>query len=786
MKRQFWLLDLNYEAKDGKPTIWLWGVTPENKRVLIIEDYKSYFYIQPKDSQDAAELKNRLENEKAFPWLESAAVEKKKLLEKELAVLRVSAKQADPLEKLARPTVKFLGAERSFEDDLRPATKYQNDYGIKPCQWYEVEGGLSNLEPAKYAVDETLIATSTPTKVHRDEIPDLRLLAFSILAVSQVGSPSADRDPVRVISWTPTTGKKGIPESGPASEKKTIQDFVNDIKAVNPDVIFSFGGNVFSWPYLVRRAGKNQAELSVGRDDGPPRQSLFGHFSITGRANVDLSDFAQDLYDVKDKSLDNVARFLGIKSAKNSSIDESEFHHYWSDPRRRKSLIKRIGQEAETVLELGKDALTYITQLSSLSGLPPDQVLAAAVGFRVDNYMIMEAHKVGQLIPSRNELPVIPYRGAIVLKPELGIHESVAVVDFSSMYPSLMIKYNISPDTYVEDGVAAETFTVPDVGAHFMKKPPGLYAIVLENLIRTRGEVKQEIARSQKGTPNHRILKARERATKIITNAVYGYAGWAGSRWYARQVAESAAAMGRDTIKRSIAIANRLGLKVLYGDTDSIFVHNEEKLVTEFLRTVKKELGLDISLAHTYKRVLFTEAMKKYAGLKENGELDVVGMEAIRGDWSLLAKNVQNRVLELVLADKNPSRALSYVSGLVKDLKSAELPLSSFVIWKTLTKRPDEYDVHAPHVEAAKKLVKEGWSVSAGDRVGFVIVKRPGKLFQKAEPYFNASVDDLDYDYYVQNQVLPVAARALSVFGITEEGIVDGRGVQGRLSAGSE
>jgi DNA polymerase I len=244
--------------------------------------------------------------------------------------------------------------------------------------------------------------------------------------------------------------------------------------------------------------------------------------------------------------------------------------------------------------------------------------------------------------------------------------------------------------------------------------------------------------------------------------------------------------MGRDTIKKSIVIANNLGLKVLYGDTDSLFVHNNEKLVGEFLRTVEEELGLDISLAHRYKRVLFTGAMKKYAGLREDGGLDVVGMEAIRGDWSLLAKNVQNRVLELVLEDRNPSRALSYVSGLVKDLKSVKLPLASFVIWKTLTKRPDDYDVHAPHVEAARKLVKEGWAVSAGDRVGFVIVKRPGKLFQKAEPYFKASVDDLDYDYYVKNQVLPVAARALSVFGIAETGMVEGRGLQGTLSTGSE
>ncbi len=376
---------------------------------------------------------------------------------------------------------------------------------------------------------------------------------------------------------------------------------------------------------------------------------------------------------------------------------------------------------------------------------------------------------------------MIPFRGAIVLRPETGIHENVAVLDFSSMYPSLMIKYNISPDSYIGEKDGEEAYAIPEVGTRFRKEPPGFYTVVLSNLIQGRRQVKLEIAKAQKGTPGYRILKARERATKVITNAVYGYAAWAGSRWYAREVGESAAALGRDTIRKSITIAKRLGLKVLYGDTDSLFVNHEPRLVDKFVNTIEAELGLEISLSQVYKRVLFTEAMKKYAGLKEGGEVDVVGMEAIRGDWSLLAKDVQTRVLHLALEDRNPSRSIAYVSDLVRELGSARLPISSFVIWKTLTKRPAQYDVHAPHVEAAKKLVKEGWSVGSGDRIGYVIVKGSGKLYQRAEPYFKVSAHDLDYEYYVRNQVLPVAIRALSVFGVTEKDIVG----EGNLQVGA-
>jgi DNA polymerase, archaea type len=763
---EFWLLDLNYDAWDGKPAICLWGITPDNKRVVIVQDIEPYFYLMPREEQDPSELIARLDKQKPHPAIKAATLEKKKLLGKEHPVIRVSCTETDSLEKCARQTVKALGALASFEETLRPATKYQNDLGIKPCQWYQVE--VEQIENRQgLEVDAVYRVRSEPSATGRVQHLDLHLVAFTVLAVSPVGSPSRERDPAVGIAWASSE------ETGPGhsygSEPEMISRFSEAVSQTRSDFVFSFEGNRFSWPYLARRAALAKASLRVGRDGGPPHQSLFGHFSLTGRANVDLADFAGDLYDVKDKTLRNVLKFLGIKPTEVGPIPEHDYYRYWSDRELREKLERRIEADAEETLDLGRDALDYVVELSSLSGLPPDQVLAAAVGFRVDNHMMMEAHRLGELIPTRNEMPVIPYRGAIVLKPEVGLHENVAVVDFSSMYPSLMVKYNISPDTILDKDDGGESYVVPEVGWRFRKRPPGLYAIVLGNLLYERKRLKREVANSRKETNEYRLLKARERAVKVITNATYGYAGWAGSRWYSKQVAESAAALGRDTINKSILIAKKLGLKIFYGDTDSLFVNYDEALVGKFLKAVEEELGLEISLSHVYKRILFTEAMKKYAGLKNDGEIDVVGMEAVRGDWSQLAKEVQNMVLRMILEDRGPARSKEYVLGLTKDLKSAKKPLSSFVIWKTLTKRPEDYDVHAPHVEAAKKLAQQGWPVGSGDSVGFVIVNRPGKLFQKAEPYANASLEELDYNYYVDNQIVPAAARALSVFGITEK-----------------
>src|SRR5438128_2637471 len=523
----------------------------------------------------------------------------------------------------------------------------------------------------------------------------------------------------------------------------------------------------------------------VPKED-PPHQSLYGHYSLIGRANVDLLNFAEDLYEVKNKTIENVAKYLGIKLSEEKTIDETSYFDYWSKPDERKILVKHVEKQTETILKIGEEAIDYVIQISALSGLPPDQVIAAAVGFRVDNYLMMETHNLGQLIPSKTEQPIIPYKGAIVLEPKVGLHDNVASLDFSSMYPSLMIKYNISPDTLVTGKETEDIFEVTEVKHRFRKNPSGFYKTILTKLSQARKTTRAERKRTDPSDLRYPLLKAREKAVKVMTNAVYGYAGWAGARWYSKEVAESAAALGRETINRAISLAKNLGLTVFYGDTDSLFVNNDEKLVQKFQAEVDRQLGLEINLSEVYKRILFTEAKKKYAGLKTDGQIDVVGLEAVRGDWSNLARDVQNTVLRMALEDADPSRAAAYVQNLTRNLKSKKLSLSSFIVWKTLTKPVEAYEVNAPHVEVAKKMAKDGWPVTAGDKVGFVITKRSGKLFQKAEPHYKVTIEDVDYDYYVRNQIVPATARILEILGVSEEQLLAAPASQTSLSVGTK
>jgi DNA polymerase I len=415
--------------------------------------------------------------------------------------------------------------------------------------------------------------------------------------------------------------------------------------------------------------------------------------------------------------------------------------------------------------------LDFAMQLSTLTSLPLDHVMTAATGFRLEWFLIKQAQKSGELVPKRVEQPYMPYTGGLVLAPKPGLHENIAVLDFKSMYPNLMLTYNLSPDTYLapdEPPPPSGVWTAPEVGYRFRKAPPGFYTEALSYLIGVRAAIRQKMRTLDPQTVQFRVLDARQKIVKILTNAAYGYAGWIGARWYLKPVAEAASAWGRDTIQTAMAMAKQMGIEVVYGDTDSLFIAYTPKKAQTLQAAIRQNLKLEVEIGEVYQRIFFTEAKKRYAGLRRDGSLDIVGLEVIRGDWAEVAKQVQERVLGIVLREQSPQKAVAYVHDTVKALRQHKVPLRDLIIWKTLTKPPQNYAVKAPHVEAAKMLKEKGWRLTGGDKVGYIVLQGKGRLYQRVKPYVFAHPDEVDVDYYVTNQVLPAATRILAYFNIEQ------------------
>jgi DNA polymerase I len=773
MKVTFWLLDLNYNVKNDKPEVWLWGIDDSGKRVLLIDrNFLGYFYVVVEENVDPAKVVEEIRKEQDS-FIVKLEVVNRKFFGKQVKAVKVYCKNPDVIQKYAKAFRKLEGTKDCLEDDIRYSMRYLIDNNVVPCGWHEIEA-TEEKNTRNVQVDKVYTAKSYPKLLEKAEAPQLKILGFSTICYSREGSPKPDRNPVIMISAATNSGeKKQFLVNEDRNDKPTLEAFINYVGNFNPDIIVGYGVNSQDWPYLNERCTKLGLRLHVDRAGTEPHTSVYGHVSITGRINIDLFDFAGEFPEVKVKTLENLADYLGIMKIENRTlIEDVDFADYWDDKNKREILKKFSMENTHCAMGIAEAILDFAMQLSNLVSLPLDHVGTAAVGFRVEWFLIKHAQKIGELVPKRIEQPYRPYVGAIVLKPEPGLHENIASLDFKSMYPNLMITYNLSPDTYVppkEPTPSCGVYEAPEVKHRFRKEPAGFYKEVLSYLITARDEVRSRMKKISPESVEYRVLDARQKAVKVITNASYGYAGWIGARWYIKPVAEAATAWGRHTILNAIDMAKKEGLKVVYGDTDSIFLRNESEKIEKLSEEIGEKLGLEIKPDKVYVRIFFTEAKKRYAGLLPDGQLDIVGLEVIRGDWAVAAKKVQEKVLEIILKEQSPKKAAKFVEQFIYELRQKRVPYHDLIIWKTLTKPPDEYEIKASHVEAAKMLAKKGWKLSVGDKVGYVAVVGTGRLYERVKPYMLATYDEVDIEYYVSKQVVPAAARILESFGITEE-----------------
>jgi DNA polymerase I len=773
VKIVFWLLDINPKIDDDKGTIelWLWGIDSAGNRVLFVDrNFIAYFYAVVAESFDASKVAEAIKTAYGSSIVKTDIVERR-FFGKPVMAVKVYCMLATETVKLAKQLRSVEGVKDCLEDDIRASMRYLIDNNMVPCGWHEVDATEEeNIESIR--VTKVYSTNSPPKPLENVSVPALRVLGFSMICYSREGSPKSDRNPVLIISTASSDGEtKQFIANEDKNDKPVIEEFLAYICQFDPDIIASYGANTVDWTYLKGRSRKLNLKLTFDRAHMEPHTSVYGHVSTTGTVNIDLADFMDVFPEVKVKTLWNFADHIGIMKERQEIVEDTEFADYWDDKQTRGELM-RFGLESACKVEgTATLLLDFAMQLSILTSLPLDHVMTAAVGIRVEWFLIKVGQRIGELVPKRIEQPYRPYAGGLVLSPKPGLHENIAVLDFKSMYPNIMITYNLSPDTYIapdEPEPAGGVYTAPEVGHKFRKAPPGFYKEALTYLINVRGTIQQTMKTLNPKTVEYRILDARQKAVKIITNAAYGYAGWVGAKWYIKPVAEAASAWGRHIILTASQMAEKKGITVVYGDTDSLFLNDDQTKIAKLKEEIKSELKLNVEVGDVYTRIFFTEAKKRYAGLREDGSLDIVGLEVIRGDWTQVAKNVQEHVLEIILKEQSPKKAVDYVHSVIGDLQHHKTPLHDLIIWKTLTKAPDDYAIKAPHVEAAKMLKEKGWRLTGGDKVGYVVLRGKGRLYSRVKPYVFAKTEEIDVNYYITNQVLPVAARILAFFDVTE------------------
>ncbi|MEM0314203.1 MAG: 3'-5' exonuclease, partial [Candidatus Bathyarchaeia archaeon] len=412
MKITFWLLDINYEFKDLRPEVWLWGIDASGNRVLVIDrNFFPYFYAVLEQGAKPLNVMGIIEKEKAnYPFIIRVEPVERRFFGKPVEALRVYCRDPDAMEKYAKAIGRVDGVKECFEEDIRYSMRYLIDNNVVPCGWHEVEV-IEEDKPENIQVDHVYVAESPPRFIDKPEPPNLRIMGFSTVYYSREGAPKPDRNPLIIISAATNTGEERNFLAGDDKDDRPIlRAFIDFVRKFDPDIIVGYGVNRQDWSYLRERCRRLGFRLSVDRVNSEPHTSVYGHVSVTGRANIDLFDFADEFPEVKVKTLENLADYLGVMKLENRTlIEDVEFADYWDDKAKREKLKAFSAENTSCIMGITQAILDFAMQLSSLVGLPIDHVGTAAVGFRVEWFLIKHAKNRGELVPKRVEQPYRPY-----------------------------------------------------------------------------------------------------------------------------------------------------------------------------------------------------------------------------------------------------------------------------------------------------------------------------------------------------------------------------------------
>ncbi|NYT00756.1 MAG: DNA polymerase [Methanocellales archaeon] len=769
MEINAWLVDVDYITKEGKAIIRLWCKDDEGRQVIVFDHrFEPYFYAIGNASIDEM---MRVTAERYDETIRPKRIEvvERRDFGKNIRAFKIIVCHPQHV-----PTLRdqFIDLNLDVrEADVLFAVRYIIDNDLYPLDGVIVKGEPIFIEYADLAIEASEVR---PQKIERN--PDLKIMAFDCEMTNPSGMPNAEKDPIIIISVATNRGEFKILSS--EDESSILKEFIDFTYAFNPDIICGYNSDNFDWPYMYQRAKIHDISLKLGKDHShlQVQGGVIKRVTITGRLNIDLYQVVRrDIDGVKVKTLENVAEYLGVMNkSERVDLSPSEIYQYWQNTTKRAKLYEYAKADVISTLGIAEKMLPLQYVFARMIRQPLDEVSKMGRGRQVESFLSAEAFKTGELVPSKGGVGET-YVGGFVLEPKKGLHENVVCLDFSAMYPSIMISFNISPDTVVKGG---DYYEAPEVGHRFRKEPEGFFKKILKELVARRNGLKSALEGLERSSSEYRLIDIRQQAIKILTNAFYGYTGWSAARWYRKECAEATTAWGRYFIKESVKKAEEIGLEVIYGDTDSLFVkgrgENILDVAKEFAQTISEDLPLELDIQNHYEVIFFTEKKKRYAGLTSEGDIIVKGLEIRRGDWCALAKEIQAEVVQVVLQERDPEKAVRLVQDTVQLLKEGQIPLEKLVIYKTLTKKIDSYESQQAHVRAAKRAKK---LVEVGSKIGYVIIRGSGSIGDRAYPVdmFSGHENghligdergyEIDSDYYIDNQIIPSTSRILSYFG---------------------
>jgi len=609
------------------------------------------------------------------------------------------------------------------------------------------------------------------------------------------------------------------------SEPQMLLDFTKFIKSYDPDFILGHNVNRFDNPYIfdrMTRFGIDHIEWGRVTGVGSKIKTIVTQSKqrgteetkrmfIPGRIMFDSYDVCrQNQKKERSYKLDSLAEvYLKTKKIPIIYTDIPKMYRT-ADGRRELAIycVKDSWLSLRLMERLQK--IPQYVQLAAVTGIGLKNVLERGQGIRSIGLVLRKCKKLNYFVKTKPKVDE-PFDGAVVLSPIPGYYtRPVVTIDFASLYPSIMQAVNMCYSTIVDRATieaqgwveGEDVITIPDYVeedgklrlVHTPTNPAfvtskvrkGVLPMILTELLAARRAVKKRMKSVGKKDDLYAILDGRQLALKVICNSLYGFT--AGYILYEPRIASSVTKYGRGLILQTkYGVENNPvwgKSKCIYGDTDSCFFELdpkyavgtlEEQIETSF--RVGEEMAeyvtklflspILMEFEKTYKPFIL-RGKKRYVGDKyEPGrgvETDVKGFAAVRRDYAPIVVEAQKKVMRLIL-DEKIDACRQYVSDLVSEVYRGSIPVDKLRMSKQLTKKPEDYKMLAVHVELAKRLAIQCPETAplAGDRVDYFIRSGTEKVNQRGISPEELEFNELDYGWYVSNQLREPLTRLLEM-----------------------
>lgn len=768
------IVDRTYRIIAGKAYVYCFGRLENGESFLTVNRHRPFFYVRESDIEKARKLATFDDERTEMRTMDGHPVVRVILdIPKDVAMLRKSFEDA---------------GIACYEADIRFTQRVMMNTGVFATMG--IDGEWRKTEHVDRLYEEPAL---TPTEF----APNLTVLSLDI-------ETSFDGERLLCLSLVTHERKRSLflKEPGKAygaleeeavelfdDEKSLLERFAALVKEWDPDILTGWNLIDFDLNDLKRRFERQKVPFRLGRSDwdcGLRIESTFFKESTAdfpGRMVLDgLHLLRSSFVRLDDYKLETAAtELLGEGKTIKGDDRHTEIERlYVDDP---KKLIAYNLKDSELVLAiLDKLHLIELTALRSmLTGLTMERVRASIASF--DSVYIRHMNAEGIVAPSAVFAEQAErITGGFVRQSKPGIYAYILVLDFKSMYPSVIRTFNIDPVDYLpgcDERQTTEEVIVAPNGACFRNRD-GILPRIIERLWTQRDAAKK------------RKDQVASQAIKTLMNSFFGVLASPNCRFFSLEMGNAITHFAQHFIKLAAEKVEEQGYEVIYGDTDSIFVRSGAKDAEEAERI---GVGIQDSInafyreyvEQAYRRTSFMElesekvyrkfmmptlrgsekgAKKRYAGMLVKGDaerLDITGLETVRRDWTELAKRFQTELLTRIFQEEEVTK---YVKRFVADVRSGKLD-ALLVYRKSIRKDLDEYTkTTPPHVKAARILEeKEG---RIGSSIIEYVMTRNGP-----EPLGHASAE-IDYDHYIEKQIKPIADSVLSFYDTGFDDLVAG------------